>query len=217
MDQHSRFTSLGLSTEFVGEAQRDKSAIKKVLNGEVQLVYITPENLVHNCMYRNMLMSDKYREKLVALVVDEAHCIKLWGDQFRKAFSMIGNLRSLVPYNVHIMALTATATTETYHCALKHLAMKDPVLVALPPDRGNIRYSVLPAVDLEELSNSLHTELSDTKKVFPKTVVFVHKYSDYSDLFAILAHKRDCYFNIWFGSRLYQYSQNNSLGTTNND
>lgn len=55
-----------------------------------------------------------------------------WCTQFRKAFSMIGNLRSLVPYNVNIIA---TATTETYHCALKHLTMKDPVL---PPDRRNI-------------------------------------------------------------------------------
>ena len=96
MDQHSKFFSLGLSTEFVGEIQTDKSVIRKVLNGEVQLVYITPENVIDNPMYRNMLVSEKYKENLVALVIDEAHCIKLWGDQFRKAFSMIGNLRSLV-------------------------------------------------------------------------------------------------------------------------
>ena len=67
-------------------------------------------------------------------MIDEAHCIKLWGDQFRKAFSMIGNLRSLVPCSVNVMALTATATTETYHCALKCLSMNDPVLIALSPD-----------------------------------------------------------------------------------
>ena len=36
------------------------------------------------------------------------------------------------------MALTATATSETYHCALIQQAMMDTVLVALPPDRNNI-------------------------------------------------------------------------------
>ena len=36
------------------------------------------------------------------------------GDQFRISFSKIGNLRSIVPSNVNIMALTATATHETY-------------------------------------------------------------------------------------------------------
>ena len=87
MDQHLKFLSLGLSTEFVCEIQTDKSVIRKVLNGEVQLVYITPENVIDNPMYRNMLVSEKYKENLVALVIDEAHCIKLWGDQFRKAFS----------------------------------------------------------------------------------------------------------------------------------
>ena len=113
-----------------------------MLNGEVQLVYIMPENAIDNPM---MLVSEKYKENLVALVIDEAHCIKLWRDQFRKAFSMIGNLRSLVPCSVNAMTLTATATTETYHCALKCLSMNDPVLIALSPDRGNIRYSVHPS------------------------------------------------------------------------
>lgn len=97
MDQQSRFTRCGFSTEFVGEAQSNKSVTRRVLSGEVQLVYITPENIVENPLYRGMLTSKTYREKLVALVVDEAHCIKLWGDHFRKAFSLIGNLRSLMP------------------------------------------------------------------------------------------------------------------------
>ena len=37
MDQHTRFSSRGLSTEFVGEAQTDPSVCGKVLRGEVQL------------------------------------------------------------------------------------------------------------------------------------------------------------------------------------
>ena len=46
-------------------------------------------------------------ERLVAVVVDEAHCVKTWGDEFRTAFAHIGELRSLIPSRVNILALTA--------------------------------------------------------------------------------------------------------------
>ena len=101
----------------------------KVLKGEVQLLYITPENIVRNKLYRNILLSTKYKQCLTALVVDEAHCIKLWGEDFRQTFSEIGNIRSLIPSGVNVMALTATTTSETYHCALIQLAMTDTVLI----------------------------------------------------------------------------------------
>ena len=104
-------------------------------------------------------------------MVDEAHCIKLWGEDFRQTFSEIGNIRCLIPSGVNVMALTATATSETYHCALIQLAMTDRVLVALPPDRSNIRYSVKPATTLATLSDELSSQLCDFSKEFPKTVL----------------------------------------------
>ena len=82
----------------------------KVLNGNVQLVYISPEM---NKTYRSMLLSPQYQKNLVALVIDEAHCVKTWGDSFRKAFAEIGDLRSIVPSLVNVLALMATATKET--------------------------------------------------------------------------------------------------------
>ena len=63
-----------------------------VLNGKVQLIFITPENILEIHMFWNMLVSKIFKENLFALVVDQAHYIKMWADQFRKAFSMIGNL-----------------------------------------------------------------------------------------------------------------------------
>ena len=59
MDQHSKFASRGLKTEFVGEIQKNQDVSRKVLRGEVQLVYITPENLIQNVMYREMLLSQR--------------------------------------------------------------------------------------------------------------------------------------------------------------
>ena len=55
MDQRSKFTPWGLTAEFVGEAQTDHAA-------ESVLVFITPESLISNVQYRNMLLSTKYKE-----------------------------------------------------------------------------------------------------------------------------------------------------------
>ena len=78
LDQKNKFLEKGIDVEFVGEAQEDEKAIEKIINGQVQLVYISPENLVENRLYRNMLRSTVYQEKMIALVVDEAHCVKFW-------------------------------------------------------------------------------------------------------------------------------------------
>ena len=76
IDQRSKFTCM--STEFVGELQTDDDAVARVLKGQVQLVFISPENIICNSRFRNMLLSERYKEYLVAFVVDEAHCVKTW-------------------------------------------------------------------------------------------------------------------------------------------
>lgn len=68
------------------------------------------------------------------------------------AFALLGEIRCLIPPSVKVMALTATATRETLKIIKKRLVMKDTAVVALPPDRGNIRYSVQPDQSLNELS-----------------------------------------------------------------
>lgn len=78
IDQQAKFTAMDLSTEFVGEAQENREVVSKVLNGDVQLVFISPENLINNKSYRDMLLSKKYKNKLVGLIVDEVHCVKTW-------------------------------------------------------------------------------------------------------------------------------------------
>ena len=61
--------------EFVGEAQDDYVAVQKVISGKVQLVYISPEAVLKNQTYRQMILSDANLKKLVSVRVDEAHCI----------------------------------------------------------------------------------------------------------------------------------------------
>ena len=78
MDQKSKFTPRGVIAEFVGEAQCDRLAVEKVVKGEVDIVFISPESIITNPIFRNMLLSKVYKDNMVGLVVDEAHCVKTW-------------------------------------------------------------------------------------------------------------------------------------------
>ena len=60
----NKYYMKGLSTDFVGGAQVDQSVSRRVLEGQVPLVlitpvFITPESLIHNMAYREMLLSKR--------------------------------------------------------------------------------------------------------------------------------------------------------------
>ena len=127
----------------------------------------------------------RYKENLVALVIDEAHCVKTWGERFRTIFLQLGDLRSIVSAEVKVMALTATATKETFEAVTLRLCMENPTVISAPPDRGNIKYNVFPAIKLEDICTKLYKEF---KHDFPKTIIFVRRYSDCSNLYSLLRH-----------------------------
>ena len=78
MEQQVKFVALGINAEYVGEEQKDVTVWKRVVDGEVQLVFISPENVMFNPCYRQMFISPRYKENLIGIVVDEAHCVKTW-------------------------------------------------------------------------------------------------------------------------------------------
>ena len=78
IEQQRKFMEKGIKAEFVGEAQVDAAVVNRVLQGNLELLYISPENLLNNQKFRSMLISPSYADNMVALVVDEAHCVKTW-------------------------------------------------------------------------------------------------------------------------------------------
>ena len=78
MEQRARFSHRGLSAEFVGELQTDPRSMRNVEEGKVHLLYVSPECILRNPRWREMLLTTIYQRKLAAIVVDEAHCIPQW-------------------------------------------------------------------------------------------------------------------------------------------
>ena len=77
-DQRAKFVPRGLLAEFVGETQCDPLALDSVREGRVQLLFISPESILSNPQWRDMLRTATYRDNLTGFVVDEAHCVKKW-------------------------------------------------------------------------------------------------------------------------------------------
>lgn len=61
-----------------GEASRDEQLKASVMSGEFQLLFIGPELLLLNPLWRTTVRVPVYIEKLVAFAIDEAHCIAQW-------------------------------------------------------------------------------------------------------------------------------------------
>lgn len=66
------------SAVYCGDAEVDKKVEEEIFRGCYQLVFMSPEAILNDERWRDMLSSEVYRQRLVALVVDEAHCVKTW-------------------------------------------------------------------------------------------------------------------------------------------
>ena len=108
------------------------------------------------------------------------------GDEFRKAFAAIGELRSIIPSHVNIMALTATATCETFDAVMKRLSLSEPMIVAISPNRSNIKLFVRPSEPLREFALQLADDLKKSRQNYAKTIVFCNSYNDCSNLYAMI-------------------------------
>ena len=62
MEQRTRFSHRGLSAEFVGELQTNPKSIRNVEEGNVQLLYVSPESILRN-RWREMILSSVYQRK----------------------------------------------------------------------------------------------------------------------------------------------------------
>ena len=75
------------------------------ISGYYKFLYVSPERL-SSPYFRERLQS----MNICLLVVDEAHCISQWGNDFRRDYRLIADIRDKIPF-VPVIAVTASATT----------------------------------------------------------------------------------------------------------
>lgn len=117
--------------------ERD-NAMERVRKGQLKLLYISPERLMSEG-FTSMLRS----LKLSFIAIDEAHCISMWGHDFRPEYRQLGSLRKMFP-GVTLGAYTATATEQVRLDIAEQLRLKEPGMLVGSFDRPNLIYKVQP-------------------------------------------------------------------------
>jgi len=107
-DQVNKLQALGIAAKCINSNQtteENNEIMKEAKQDKLKILYIAPER------QENYQWIEEVRNmKLSMVVVDEAHCISVWGHDFRPAYRRIVNLVNLLPKGMPVLATTATAT-----------------------------------------------------------------------------------------------------------
>ncbi|XP_062604417.1 uncharacterized protein LOC134266202 [Saccostrea cucullata] len=76
-EQCKKLTALGFKASYIG---KDSSENSDLINGEYDFIFASPEQLVGDLKWCDVLKSDVYQRKLRAIVVDEAHTVIQCGE-----------------------------------------------------------------------------------------------------------------------------------------
>lgn len=119
------------------ETQTQNEILQQAINGELKLLYISPERLTSKSFLAGLKSM-----KLSLIAVDEAHCISQWGHDFRPAYRNIFSLKALFP-KVPILAVTATATVQVQADIIENLQLGESSSIVYPSRRDHLSYQVL--------------------------------------------------------------------------
>lgn len=135
-DQVDSINDVGIKAEYINSTQRleeIKEVLKRCYDGEVKLLYIAPERLENeyfNKMLRKLWISQ--------VAIDEAHCVSMWGHDFRKSYRFISIFINSLNVRPVITAFTATATQEVKEDILKLLELVNPYIYLGNLNRENL-------------------------------------------------------------------------------
>jgi len=118
-DQVKKLNSLGIKANCINSEQNDeenKEVIEQAKHGNIKILYIAPERQESI----DWIEATKNIE-LSMIVIDEAHCISMWGHDFRPSFRRIINLVQLLPSQFPVLATTATATVRVEKDIIKQM------------------------------------------------------------------------------------------------
>jgi len=151
--------------------------------------------------WRKVLFSKHYREFLVAITVDEAHCISQWGlpgsrskqaaVPFRVWYGNLGEFKSLTASNLPSILLTATASPSTRKDIFRTLNLHQlPChVIEHSPEHPNVQFSVKyldKTMPVSTTFNTLIEELRVSNSSCQRTMTFCQTRKQCALLYSVL-------------------------------
>lgn len=139
-DQVDNLKSNGINAEYINSTQNLESIdniMEMCRNGEIKLLYIAPERLENEFFKRKLR-----RLNISQLAIDEAHCVSMWGHDFRRSYGLINDFIDSLSIRPVVTAFTATATEVVRKDVVKLLGLRKPYIYIGSFDRDNLSIRV---------------------------------------------------------------------------
>jgi ATP-dependent DNA helicase RecQ len=146
-DQVDRLRSMDIRAMVIHTGMmRDEISISldNCIYGDYKFLYISPERIGSE-VFRNRVA----RMNVSLIAIDEAHCISQWGYDFRPSYLKISSLRDVIPHEVPVLALTATATPRVVEDIVEKLNFRTRNVFKTGYERRNLTYLVREIEDKE--------------------------------------------------------------------
>ena len=140
-DQVDALRANGIPADFVNSTMTAAGAAevqRRAADGRVKLLYVAPER-AELPEFRHWLAA----QSVSLIAIDEAHCVSMWGHDFRPAYRKLSQLREAAG-PAPVIALTATATPQVRQDILSQLGLRQPGVFVSSFNRPNLTYSVQP-------------------------------------------------------------------------
>lgn len=149
-DQVDSLVEKGIPATYINSSlgiEESNERKRNIRKGRYKLIYVSPESL------KLKRFTDLLRDiKIAQVAVDEAHCISVWGHDFRPSYLQIHDFIETLENRPVVTAFTATATGEVIRDMEELLHLEDPFKVLGNLDRENIYFGVVtPENEMEEL------------------------------------------------------------------
>lgn len=150
-DQVESLIANGVEAGYINSSQSEadkNEVLYKAREQKLKLLYVSPETLVAGI---NTWLHELH---FSMVAVDEAHCVSMWGHDFRPEYTMIKDLRA--QWNdIPFVALTATADKITRKDIVQHLGLKAPELFSASFDRPNLSLEVMGNVSKKDKTKEI--------------------------------------------------------------
>ena len=170
----------GIEAVALNEDTSWKEASEALHSPKVHLVFASPEYLLRNPRIKKLYIDEDFRARILGVLVDEAHVIHEWADNFRKDYRDLKTLRVILGNNVPWWALSATFTDAIFKTVYKTLSFgtSRPFWgIDVGIERPNLAQRVCQMDSAASTYHSLIQFIPEHAKAapdIPKTIIFFH-------------------------------------------
>ncbi len=133
----------------IDEGQK-RQILDDIDKGVLKMLYISPEGLLAG-RFLEYLKSNN----VSLFAIDEAHCVSVWGNDFRPEYVKLSRLKETFP-DIPVVALTATADHATQADIIEQLKLDKPKQFLSSFERTNIKTVVSSGLKrIQQISNFL--------------------------------------------------------------